>query len=237
MSRREEKTEKVAESASIAWALADLIEKNRAQAVELEALGRLVDAEIAAAQEREAEQAARLGEALDELAEAVAAREIEVEKRTAAEKAVVELVAWIDQIGDVAARARAAVQLKVAGVAETTPVEAEAASAPVAVAGSAGLGQDGGDAANVGATPDAMPITEPTVMPAEAAIDRHPKPSATMRIVIELEESDALLLKERAAREGVGDSDALARSLLLEALHASASVTGGGALATRSRST
>jgi hypothetical protein len=85
-------------NAGIAQALADLIGKNRAQAAELDALARLVQSEIAAGQKREAEQAARLGEALGKLAEEKADAEIEKQGRIKAEERAAEFAAALDVI-------------------------------------------------------------------------------------------------------------------------------------------
>jgi hypothetical protein len=85
------------ETESIASMLEKLIEKNRAHGREIEALAHRIKAAEAAAHQREAELAARLDEALGELAEAVAAVEQEKEKRIEAEQEAVAALAAIDE--------------------------------------------------------------------------------------------------------------------------------------------
>jgi hypothetical protein len=108
MSRRETMNERI-ENAGIAQALAELIEKNQVLTIELESLAQLVDVETAAAQERDAEQTARLGEALGELADAKAAVEIERQKRIKAEEIASGLAAALDVIKAAVARLPSAI--------------------------------------------------------------------------------------------------------------------------------
>ena len=203
MSRREEKTDKAGESMGIAQALAELIEKNRAQAAELEALGRLVDAEIAAAQEREAAQTARLGEALGELAEAVAAVEIEKRKRIEAEEFAAGLAAAVDTIQGALARLPSARQSALRDIREEaadhdrmTPVETSAAQSTALTE----TALDGGPLGTGVAESDGQ------------CLDLAGGEPRTMSVVVKLTAAEAVALETLAARTGAGGSaDAAAR--------------------------
>jgi hypothetical protein len=103
MSHRDEMSDRVPGSRSVAQALAELIGESRAQARDLERLVCLVEVEQAAAHQREADRAARLGEVRAELADAVVALEIETGKRIEAEQVTAELRTAVDQIGAILA--------------------------------------------------------------------------------------------------------------------------------------
>jgi hypothetical protein len=210
MSRREERNEKV-ENAGIAQALAELIRKNHALAVELEALARLFEAETAAAQEREAGQAARLGEVLGELAEAVAAVEIEKQRRIESEEIATELITAADDFKAVLARFPSATR---------------------------GTTRDGADDERVvavvqgEATPAAVPPTEaapggetPGRVVAEDEEHRFALADAgqgTVSIVVNLTPAEAKALQAFAAQDGSGGSvDAAAGRLIRDGLRRS----------------
>jgi regulator of replication initiation timing len=192
MSRREEMNDKV-ENAGIPQALAELIEKNHALAIELEALAGLVQNETAAAREREAEQAARLDEVLGELAAAEAAVEMERQGRIEAENRAAGLAAAFD-----------AIQAALAGV----------ATAP---RGTSGRGAEGNDrmaavqseappaalpptdAADCGATPDGLAAEDDEHRSALADAEK-----GTMSIVVNLTPAETVALETFAARDGNG---------------------------------
>lgn len=208
MSRREEMNDKV-ENAGIAQALAELIEKNHAQAAELEALARLVETATAAAQEREAAQAARLGEVLGELAEAVAAVEIEKQKRSEAEETAAELISAVDDFKAALARFPSATRGSIGAAADddrvVAAVQGEATPANVPPTGAAP-----GDETPDGVAPES---------------DWHGFAGAeprTVSIVVNLSPAEAEALETLAARDGNGGSvDAAAARLIRDGLRRS----------------
>ena len=211
MSCREEKTDKVAESAGIARMLAELIEKNRAQAVELEALGRLVDAQISAAQEREAEQTARLGEVLVELAEAKAAVEIEKQKRIDAEELAAGLITAVDVIQGALAHLPSAGSAALRG---TVRDAADNDRVVTAVKGAATLAA----VPSTGATPggemsDHVPAEDNEHSFALADAERR-----TVSIVVKLTPAEAVALETLAAQDGCRDGVDAAGHLVRDGL-------------------
>ena len=207
MSRREEMNDKV-ENAGIARALAELIEKNHAQAAELEALARLVETATAAAQEREAAQAARLGEVLGELAEAVAAIEIEKQKRSEAEETAADLISAVDDFKAALARFPSATRRSIGAAADddrvVAAVQGEATAANVPPTGAAP-----GDETLDGVAPEgdghgfAVAGAEPR----------------TVSIVVNLSPAEAEALETLAARDGNdGGIDLAAARLIRDGL-------------------
>jgi hypothetical protein len=210
MSRREEMIDKV-ENVGIAQALSELIEKNHTVAVELEALARLVQAETAAAQEREAEQAARLGEALGELAEAKAAVEIERGKRIEAEEIAAGLIAATDDFKAALTRVPSAIPGTIRDAADddrvVTVIQGGAAPAAAPPTGTA----PGGETSNRVAAED----DEHRFALADAE-------QGTVSIVVNLSPAEAVALEAFAAQDGNGGSvDAAAGRLIVDGLRRS----------------
>ena len=216
MSRREKINASIPESTGIAQALAVLIEKNRAQARELEALACLIDTEAAATRQREAEQAARLGEALGELAEAETAVEIETRKRIEAEEMVAGLKTAICQIEALLASIRTTGK-PVPGGSKTivadevvTDEDAKDEDAPIARPGP-GTAVVADVGAGAAARNAALADHGRDCAPAGATAKR------TMLITIELDEDKAVKLEQAAVRNGFRDAAEFATHLALQA--------------------
>lgn len=229
------------ENAGIAQVLAGLTEKHRSLAVDLEALARLVETEIAAAQTREVGHAARLGEALDELAEATAAVEIEKQKRIEAQEQEAGHVARLGETLGELAEAKAAVEIE-----RQKRVEAEERAA--GIAGAIGViegalanlrsvssgaqkflspedpntpGRNGGADGVLGADATAAVITG--VKRDEEGIQLNGAGQGfCLTIVVDLTPAEAATLDAIAARAD-GDRNAAATRLLREGLRCAAS--------------
>lgn len=211
MSRRKDVNDKAGKNAGIARALEELIEKNRTQAVELEMLAQVVEAEIAAAQEREAAQAVRLSKALSELAEAVATVELEKSRRIEAEEFVVELSAAVDGLKAVLTRFPSADSVPLRGMIRGDEVADPLADVQNVTNESA---RSSADATTGNYSSDLIVLVNDQcrTKPADMSDER------TVRIVINLSPTEALALETFAARTGKYDTVAFATSLICDGL-------------------
>jgi len=210
MSRREKMNERI-ENASIAQALAELIEKNQVLTIELKSLAQLVDVETAAAQERDAEQTARLGEALGELADAKAAVEIERVKRIEAEEIAAGLIAAADGFKAALARFPSAIPGAIRDAAdderEVATVQGAAIPAAIPPTGAAPGGE----------TSDRVAAENDEHRFAAADADQ-----GTVSIMVNLSPAEAMALETFAAHDGNGGSvDAAAGRLIRDGLRRS----------------
>lgn len=201
------------EATDVGKLLADLIARNSAVTVELKALAQLVEVETVSAREREAETAARLGEALVELAEANAAVETEKKLRVEAEERAATLTTAVGLIQGALATLPSAHRPDV--------------SVDTGDDDTATISVDGGPVAAI--VPDqATPVGEPALGDDE---EPHALPvgaeDATVSIVVTLTVAEAAGLDRLATLSGDRDRAEVALDLIRDGLGRSGAAAEG----------
>jgi uncharacterized protein YhaN len=208
--RREKMNDGAPERSVVAKMVEKMIEKNRAQARELEELVRRVEADEAKARQREAELADRLAESRIELADAHAAMEREKEKRIEAERVAAATRAAIDQARKIfdalptpfvtsAPTPEPSVDVERSEVESVSPVEA------------AGEGPAEGGAAD--------PASEVGLVEDRVEVENiRSEKETVVPMTIGLPSEEAAALAERAEEEGFPDGATFAVHLIREAL-------------------
>jgi hypothetical protein len=207
VTNRCEKTRGEIATKSVALMLEKMIEKNRAHARDLEELSRCVAAEAADARQREAVWAARLDETRAELAEAVAARDHERDRRIESERAVSAIRAAIEQARQV-----------LDALSAPPAAQAPAMEAPLAIdQAETGLS---GPPADIDAPAEADLRDEgPSGGSRESSDEIEGEPSMDHPVVtLTLSPEESAALAARAAQEGFLDGAAYAAHLVREAL-------------------